>query len=241
MQKIISHISKSEIDPQEGVRGDMIRRPIADLIAGDYPGFDDTSYISLAELNLYRQKYLENLVEKDIGEINDLEKQVLKAITTNKVLSENIEEDIEERLTGGQKIADLIARFGGSWTFIIIFFIFIGIWMATNIILLVKKPFDPYPFILLNLILSCLAAIQAPIIMMSQNRQEEKDRTRSEHDYKINLKAELEIKMLHEKLDHLMIHQNRRLLEMQEIQADFLEDIMKVMHVTRPPNESKAT
>ncbi|HEU4719314.1 MAG TPA: DUF1003 domain-containing protein, partial [Bacteroidia bacterium] len=88
------------------------------------------------------------------------------------------------------------------------------------------RPFDPYPFILLNLILSCLAAIQAPIIMMSQNRQEQKDRIRSEHDYKVNLKAELEIKLLHDKMDHLMIHQSRRLLEIQQIQADFLEDIM---------------
>lgn len=93
------------------------------------------------------------------------------------------------------------------------------------------KPFDPYPFILLNLILSCLAAIQAPIIMMSQNRQEHKDRIRSEHDYKINLKAELEIKLLHEKVDHLLIHQNKRLMEIQQLQADYLEDILKQLKV----------
>ncbi|MEJ7679223.1 MAG: DUF1003 domain-containing protein [Segetibacter sp.] len=96
-----------------------------------------------------------------------------------------------------------------------------------NVWFLSHKAFDPYPFILLNLILSCLAAIQAPIIMMSQNRQEHKDRIRSEHDYKINLKAELEIKLLHEKVDHLLIHQNKRLMEIQQIQADYLEDILK--------------
>jgi uncharacterized membrane protein len=96
-------------------------------------------------------------------------------------------------------------------------------------------PFDKYPFILLNLILSCLAAIQAPIIMMSQNRQDEKDRRRSEHDFKINLKAELEIKLLHDKLDHLMVNQNKRLLDIQEIQTDYLEDILKGMKKDTPP------
>jgi uncharacterized membrane protein len=101
------------------------------------------------------------------------------------------------------------------------------IWMLLNINLFFSAPFDPYPFILLNLILSCIAAIQAPIIMMSQNRRDQKDRIRNEYEYKINLKAELEIKLLHEKLDHLMTHQNKRLLEIQEIQIDILQDIIK--------------
>jgi uncharacterized membrane protein len=99
--------------------------------------------------------------------------------------------------------------------------------MVVNIWLLATKPFDPFPFILLNLILSCLAAIQAPIIMMSQNRKEQKDRLRGEHDYKINLKAELEIKLLSEKIDHMIVHQNKKLLDIQEIQTDYLEDLMK--------------
>lgn len=99
--------------------------------------------------------------------------------------------------------------------------------MGVNIWFLTTQPFDPFPFILLNLILSCLAAIQAPIIMMSQNRQEQKDRQRGEHDYKINLKAELEIKLLSEKIDHLLVHQNKNLLEIQEVQTDYLEDLMK--------------
>ena len=116
-----------------------------------------------------------------------------------------------------------------SKDFGIVFFSFILIWIGTNIFILVTKSFDPYPFILLNLILSCLAAIQAPIIMMSQNRQESKDRQRSEHDYKINLKAEFEIKLLSEKIDHLLVHQNKKLLEIQEIQTDYLEDLMKAV------------
>jgi uncharacterized membrane protein len=98
--------------------------------------------------------------------------------------------------------------------------------MGINIWILVTKSFDPFPFILLNLILSCLAAIQAPIIMMSQNRKEQKDRLRGENDYKINLKAEIEIKLLSEKIDHMIVHQNKKLLEIQEIQTDYLEDLM---------------
>lgn len=151
----------------------------------------------------------------------------MDAIKNNAILSENIQDEIEDELTFGQKIADRVAAFGGSWTFIITFFSFILIWMTINIWFWASKPFDPYPFILLNLILSCLAAIQAPIIMMSQNRQEQKDRQRSEHDYKINLKAELEIKFLSEKIDHLLVHQNKKLLEIQEVQIDYLEDLMK--------------
>ncbi|MCF8237751.1 MAG: DUF1003 domain-containing protein [Saprospiraceae bacterium] len=99
--------------------------------------------------------------------------------------------------------------------------------MSINIWVLATKPFDPFPFILLNLILSCLAAIQAAIIMMSQNRKEQKDRSRSENDYKVNLKAELEIRLLHEKLDHLIIHQNKRMLDIQELQLDYLEELSK--------------
>ena len=129
----------------------------------------------------------------------------MNAFRNNAILSENIQDQIEGKLTTGQRIADKVADLGGSWTFIITFFLFIMIWMLINVWLLSKKEFDPYPFILLNLILSCLAAIQAPIIMMSQNRQEQKDRQRGEHDYKINLKAELEIKLMSEKLDHLLV------------------------------------
>ena len=127
----------------------------------------------------------------------------------------------------GQRLADKIASFGGSWKFIIIFGLFILSWITSNIIFLVNKGFDPYPFILLNLILSCVAALQAPVIMMSQNRQEEKDRERAKQDYMINLKSELEIRMLHEKIDHLIIHQQQELLNIQQVQVEMMEDIMK--------------
>ena len=142
-------------------------------------------------------------------------------------------------MTTGDRIADKVASFGGSWTFIISFFIFLLAWMFLNFWMLHNKGFDPYPFILLNLILSCLAAIQAPIIMMSQNRQEDKDRDRAEHDYKINLKAELEIKLLSEKIDHLLVHQNKKLLEIQEMQIQYLENIENQILHTKDKKENK--
>ena len=133
-------------------------------------------------------------------------------------------------MTAGEKLADQVASFGGSWTFIIIFFSFLLTWIAVNIWWFRNRGFDPYPFILLNLILSCIAAIQAPIIMMSQNRQEAKDRKRAEHDYKVNLKAEVEIRLLHEKIDHMLLHQNKRLLEIQKVQIEMMEHISKMIH-----------
>lgn len=119
------------------------------------------------------------------------------------------EDEIDNR-TFGQKVADKVAAFGGSWTFIISFFVFILLWIGVNVYFLTNKGFDPYPFILLNLILSCLASLQAPIIMMSQNRQEEKDRERAKKDYEINLKAENEIQLLQEKLDRLIELQEKK-------------------------------
>jgi uncharacterized membrane protein len=125
-------------------------------------------------------------------------------------------------------MADHLASFGGSWTFIIIFGSILLMWIGLNSLLLLKKPFDPYPFILLNLVLSCLAAIQAPVIMMSQNRQEAKDRLRSQYDYQVNLKAELEIRHLHDKIDHLLSNQWERLVEIQQIQIDLLSELARL-------------
>lgn len=223
----ISHISKQEIQKGEDVKGQDIREGIFNLIKSEFSDFDQDDFITIDELNQYRRLYLTSLITQEKGEIAVIDRDVMEAIKNNSILSENIQDEIEADLTFGQKLADNVAAFGGSWTFIITFFSFILIWMIINIWFLGTRPFDPFPFILLNLILSCLAAIQAPIIMMSQNRQEQKDRQRSEHDYKINLKAELEIKLLSEKIDHLLAHQNKKLLEIQEVQTDYLEDLMK--------------
>lgn len=138
---------------------------------------------------------------------------MLESITNKELITVGTIGDIDNGAnTLGQRLADRVASFGGSWKFIILFSIIIFIWIIINIMFLADKGFDPYPFILLNLILSCLAALQAPVIMMSQNRQEEKDRERSQQDYMINLKTELEIRILHEKLDHLIIQQQQELL-----------------------------
>ncbi len=224
---MISCISKKEIRKGEAIKGHELRDGIYKLIKSEHPDFDPECHISLEELNHYRRVYLSSLIVQEKGELNVIDKDVVNALKNNIILSENIEDDIEGNLSLGQRMADKIASFGGSWTFIIAFFSFILLWMLVNIWFLSVRPFDPFPFILLNLILSCLASIQAPIIMMSQNRQEQKDRQRAEHDYKINLKAELEIKLLSEKIDHMIVSQNNKLMEIQEIQTDYLEDLMK--------------
>jgi uncharacterized membrane protein len=221
-----SYLSKKEIHKGEEVKASDLREGIFNLIKTEFPDFNKDCSITLEELNRYRRIYLSSIITDEKGDFTVVDRDVMEAIKNNSILSENIEDDIEGKLTLGQKLADRIASFGGSWTLIIVFFSFILIWIGINLWVLVTKPFDPFPFILLNLMLSCLAAIQAPIIMMSQNRKEQKDRLRGEHDYKINLKAELEIKLLNEKIDHLIVHQNKNLLEIQEIQTDYLEDLM---------------
>ena len=225
----ISDISKQEIRDSEIVSGSEIRQGVFNLIREEYPDFNGDSILSMDELNRYRRLYLTRLVEQEHGELARIDLDVMRAIQNNSILSENIDVKKKSRRTRGQKLADQIAAFGGSWTFIIAFFSFLMCWMLLNSFLLGRYAYDTYPYILLNLILSCIAAIQAPIIMMSQNRQEQKDRQRAENDYKVNLKAELEIKLLSEKIDHLLVHQNQKLLEIQEVQIDYLEDLMKKM------------
>lgn len=173
-------------------------------------------------LNNARQTYIRNLLKKEIGHLTDLEQTVLDSLSQNHLIADDASE-IKNPGTRGQRWADRIASFGGSWTFISIFAVFIIGWMLLNVWYLRNKGYDPYPFILLNLILSCLAAIQAPVIMMSQNRQEEKDRERAKNDYMVNLKGELEIRMLHEKMDHLLITQEENFLEIQRLQELILK------------------
>ena len=166
-------------------------------------------------------------MKSEKGELTDLEREVISSMQRHELITKNIETEFDQNWTLGEKLADKIASFGGSWTFLICFGMFLVLWILLNTVVLWVHPVDPYPFILLNLVLSCLAAIQAPIIMMSQNRQEAKDRLRSQHDYQINLKAELEIRHLHEKMDHLLLHQWERLTQIQEIQLDLLTEMNK--------------
>ena len=221
----ISDISKKEFPMTDRIAAKAIRNPVLALIKNEYPDFDESKFLSISELNRFREKYISNYLVVEIGELSNFEAKVIGSLNEDKSLVNTVEDEIGVR-TVGQKVADQVAAFGGSWKFIILFGVFIFLWILANIYLLLNKGFDPYPFILLNLILSCLAALQAPVIMMSQNRQEEKDRERAKKDYMINLKSELEIRMLHEKVDHLIMRQQEELIEIQKVQIEKMNDIL---------------
>lgn len=236
MQSFTSDISKKKFPANEKVPGKLIRNGILKEIIKDHPDFNENCSISLSELNHYRQQYIQHLLTKEVGTFTELEQTVIDNINHNHLISDEASE-IKNPVTRGQLWADRIATFGGSWKFIGIFAVFLLGWMALNVYMLRNKGFDPYPFILLNLILSCLAAIQAPVIMMSQNRQEEKDRDRAKNDYMINLKSEIEIRMLHEKIDHLIVHQQEGLLEIQQIQVDMIRELMDRLNALQHNNK----
>lgn len=227
MNTFISDISGKEFSIADKVSGRILRQPILELIRKDHPEFTEGNLLSLTELNYYREKYISGFLVKELDELSTLKSNVLDSLKKETPLSDKLENEEFIPLTTGQRIADKVATFGGSWTFILSFGAFLGVWILINAFVLTSKPFDPYPFILLNLILSCIAALQAPIIMMSQNRQEEKDRERAKKDYMINLKSELEIQILHEKIDHLIMHQQQELIDIQKVQIDMMNDILK--------------
>jgi uncharacterized membrane protein len=206
----------------------LVRAPIVEEIKKQHPDWQAEGYICQADLNRFRLKYIQNLLESEKGELSTLDREVLDSLKRHETLASNTDAEYEKDLALGARMADRLADFGGSWVFIGIFGAVLLGWIVLNSAVLVTKPFDPYPFILLNLILSCLAAIQAPVIMMSQNRQEAKDRLRSQHDYQVNLKAELEIRHLHEKLDHLLSHQWERLVAIQQVQLDILSELGRI-------------
>ena len=220
----ICSISGLEVPKKDLFPIDMLRPALAEQLRQQYPDLDSDAQISLKELNRVRGQYVEALLRDERGELSTLEKDVVASLERHETLAEDIEREWEGHRTIGEQMADIVASFGGSWTFIIVFFVTLALWMALNLVL-GDAAFDVYPFILLNLVLSCLAAIQAPIIMMSQKRQEAKDRLRSENDFRVNLKAELEIRHLHEKVDHLLNKQWERLTEIQEIQLELLQDL----------------
>ena len=203
----------------------LLREPLLALIRADHPDLPADAQICHADLARYRARHAARLLEEERGELTRLEQDVVRKLAEGKLIAENVDLEFDRRRTAGQWLADRVAAVGGSWWFVIGFFTFLIVWMIVNALLLAHRAFDPYPFILLNLVLSCLAAIQAPIIMMSQNRQEAKDRLRAENDFRVNLKAELEVRMLGERLDHLLNEHWRRLMEIQQIQVELMEQI----------------
>jgi len=224
-RKISCQICSRELAPQKGVIGENVRPSLAEFIKSKRPNWDPQGFICFDDLGAFRRDYVKGALEDEIGELTALDHEVIESLRQHEVLSENIEKQFERKLTFGEHLSDKIAEFGGSWRFIIAFGAVLLAWIILNALILMNRGFDPFPFILLNLILSCLAAIQAPIIMMSQNRAEARDRLRAESDYKVNLKAELEIRHLHEKIDHLLRRQHNRLFEIQQIQIELLEEI----------------
>ena len=175
------------------------------------------------------KKPVDFFVSQEDRKINKMNQLVADAIKNNENITQSLLEANTGKLTLGQRMADGVASFGGSWRFIIIFGVILLLRILTNAIFLANKWWDPYPFILLNLVLSCLAAIQAPIIMMSQNRKEEIDRKRAEDDYIINLKAETQIRNMDEKINILVIEQMKKMFKLQEGQLELLEEIKKIV------------
>jgi len=222
--RLVCAISGATLRPGRAVRAGEIRPGLFDLLREEHPELTADSIVDRELLAVYRARYVEQLLTAERRELSNLEREVVDSLGSRELISRNVDESMEARRTFGERIADMVAIFGGSWTFIILFFAVLAAWMALNLAT-GAGAFDPYPFILLNLVLSCIAAVQAPIIMMSQRRQEAKDRKRSENDYRVNLKAELEIRHLHEKIDHLLTHQWERLAEIQAMQIELLQDL----------------
>ncbi|WP_343563616.1 DUF1003 domain-containing protein [Sphingobacterium sp.] len=229
MDNFISDISGQQFPLEQRILGASIRQPIFKLIRKEYPNFRKDNAIAATELTRFKEAYITEFLKDESGQLSQLDQQVIQSFKDNKVISANLDNEGAAALSIGERIADKVAEFGGSWTFIISFVVFLLIWIGVNMYWLHNKGFDPYPFILLNLILSCVAALQAPVIMMSQNRQEAKDRERARNDYMVNLKAELEIRELHEKIDHLIIRKEQELAEIQREQVEKLSFLLQKM------------
>lgn len=244
---MLDAVTGQQLRRRDAVNIENMRPALVDFIRQDHPAIPDRGFLSRKLIEKYRSRFISELLREERGELSALENEVIESLESHDTLAENIEDDYEEKRSLGDRVADGVAIFGGSWTFIISFCAFLAVWMAINLILGADAAFDAYPFILLNLVLSTIAALQAPVIMMSQRRQEQKDRLRALNDYKVNLKAELEIRHLHEKVDHLLNRQWERLTEIQQIQIEMMRDqakkterALKAVKSAKPPQKKKA-
>ncbi|MDA1195381.1 MAG: DUF1003 domain-containing protein [Planctomycetota bacterium] len=203
----------------------IVRPSVADIVRRDTGAWDEDGWVCAADLQTYRHKYVQEVLQAERGALSTLDEEVLESLKQHEILASNPDEEFDQGRTLGGRVADRVASFGGSWRFLLAFGLVLVVWMAVNAYLLASDAFDPYPFILLNLVLSSLAAIQAPVIMMSQNQQAARDRQRALVEYQVSLKAELEIRHLHQKMDHLLTQQWERLVEIQQIQMDVIQEI----------------
>jgi uncharacterized membrane protein len=217
-------ICKKQRPVSDGMYGELIDDPIAEIIRKTHPGWPERGITCLSCLDHYGSKLAQDTLEASKGDLSDLEDEVVKSLEEHQVLSKNVNVEFDRGLTLKERVADKVAEFGGSWTFIGIYVAVLMAWIGVNSVGWFLRPFDPYPYIFLNLVLSAVAAMQAPVILMSQNRQDAKDRLRSEHDYRVNLKAELEIRQLSAKMDKLLTKQWSTLLKMQQTQIELLKN-----------------
>lgn len=196
---------------------------VSAMIARHHPKWRAGAHVCTDDLDAYRRRAVEALL-KERGEVGDLEREVIDSVATGQTISQIPQAVVDENATFGDRMADRVAALGGSWAFILSFCAILALWMTFNVTGLLFEPFDRYPFILLNLVLSTLAALQAPVIMMSQRRKEAKDRLRAENDYQVNLKAELEIRQLAERLDHHLALQSEHVARLQLLQMELIEE-----------------
>lgn len=220
-------INEKNYEQSDGVLWKELRPSVQEFLKKSHPDWKDSDFVSYNALNGVLHTYILELVAEEEKTGKELIRKIKHRFNTDENLKPLHEQIKDTPTTYGERVADKIADFGGSWTFIISFIVLILIWIGFNVYYLSNKGFDPYPFILLNLVLSCLAALQAPVIMMSQNRQEDKDRIRAEYDVKVNVKAEMEVRMLHEKLDHLLLHQHQNMVELYQLHLDLIQQIQQ--------------
>ena len=211
----------------EVVPAALVRASVADIIVKEHPSWSPAGYICHADLGRFRTAYVRDVLKKECEECASLKETENNGMKEEDHLPKNDYTEYEKELTFGEHLSDKIAGFAGSWSFIAVFAGLIFLWVALNSYMLLFRPFDPYPFILLNLVLSVLTAVQAPVIIMSQNRQEIRDRMHADRDYQVSVHTELEIHRLHKKIDHLMTNQGMRLLEIQNIQMELMEELAK--------------
>ena len=225
MPKVNCSLCNTQVEGRTLASPQKLENRILDLIRQDRPDWEGKRGICAHCLEQYRAKKFVSYLEAEYQKLSELEHSVVSKITRRGRVSKLVHQDLDTQMTLGERVADRVAQFGGSWRFIGIFGAILFGWMIINTILLVRHPFDPYPFILLNLVLSTIAALQAPVIMMSQNRQAHKDRMHANQDYEVNLMAEIEIRDLHDKLDSLRFKQWHELWHIQKRQIELLEHL----------------
>jgi uncharacterized membrane protein len=209
---------------QHAVAGALVQPNIETLIRKRKPDWSAEGFVCIPCLNHFRAQFVREEMEKERGDLSAIERDVIESMHKQETVVEDLNRAFDESLSFGDRLADRVATVGGSWAFVSTFGAFLFIWVVINTIVLVTGAFDPYPFILLNLFLSTIAALQAPVIMMSQNRSAARDRQQAENDFRTNLKAELEIRAIGQKLDELLHNHWARLMEIQEMQMQMMQD-----------------